>query len=150
MWNLGNLAQKAMDAVALIETTINDSVGIGEDSGEVVRARERAPTSDGWEKCDMSSHDEKATKDPPTSKQEMSFVDLKAAIDDIPKASDGKLESNAALLDALARIESLGDQVTSLKEELVLAQAAKISLEKQVKELQEENRILKMGVPSEN
>jgi hypothetical protein len=150
MWNLGDLAQKAMDAVALIETTINDSVGLGEDSGEVVRARERAPTSDGWEKCDMSSHDEKAAKDPPTSKQEMSFVDLKAAIDDIPKAADGKLESNVALLDALARIESLGDQVTSLKEELVLAQAAKILLEKQVKELQEKNRILKMGVSSDN
>ena len=153
MWNLGlsDLAQKAIDAVALIENTINDSVGVGEeDSVEVVR--ERAPTSDGWEKCDVSSHDsggvEKA-KDPPTS-QEMSFVDLKGVIDDIPKAEGGKMESDAALLDALARIDSLEDQVTSLKDELVLAQAANILLEKQIKDLQEENRSLKMGVSSGN
>jgi len=77
MWSLGlsDLAQKAKDAVALIESTINDSVGVGEEeedgSGEVVlRGRERAPTSDGWEKCDMSSHDSaggvgEKVKDPP-------------------------------------------------------------------------------------
>jgi hypothetical protein len=167
MWNLGlsDLAQKAKDAVALIESTINDSVGVGEeeeeDGGEVVlRGRERAPTSDGWEKCDMSSdHDsaggvEKAKDPPPASSQHgMSFVDLKGAIDDIPKAEGvGKMgESDAALLDdALARIDSLVDQVTSLKDELVLAQAAKVLLEKQVKDLQEENRSLKMIVSSGN
>jgi len=83
----------------------------------------------------------------------MSFVDLKGAIDDIPKAEGGgKMESSdAALLDdALARIDSLVDQVTSLKDELVLAQAAKFLLEKQVKDLQEENRSLKMGISSGN
>ena len=166
MWNLGlsDLAQKAKDAVALIESTINDSIGVGEeeedDSGEVVlRGRERAPTSDGWEKCDMSSaHDssggvEEKAKDPPppaSQQHEMSFVDLKGVIDDIPKAEGGKMESDAALLDALARIDSLEDQVTSLKDELVLAQAANILLEKQIKDLQEENRSLKMGVSSGN
>ena len=169
MWNLGlsDLAQKAKDAVALIESTINDSVGVVEeeedDSGEVVlRGRERAPTSDGWEKCEKSSaHDssggvEEKAKDPPppaSSQHEMSFVDLKGEIDDIPKAEGGgKMESSdAALLDdALARIDSLVDQVTSLKEELVLAQASRILLEKQVKDLQEENRSLKMGVSSGN
>jgi hypothetical protein len=156
MWNLGlsDLAQKAKDAVALIESTINVSVGVGEeDGGEVVRGRERAPTSDGWEKCDMSSHDShgvEKSKEPPTSQHEMSFVDLKGAIDDISKAGGGKMgESDAALLDALARIDSLEGQVTSLKDELALAQAVKVLLEKQVKELQEENRSLKMGVATD-
>ncbi len=164
MWSLAtDLAQKAKDAVALLESTINDSVGVGEvgeveevgeDSDEVAPGRERAPSSGGWEKCDFSSHDsggvEDATNDHRTAQQqEMSFVDLKAAMDEIPRSGDGELE-NAALLDALARIESLEGQVSSLKNELVLAQAAKISLEKQVKELEEQNRSLSLACASDN
>jgi hypothetical protein len=65
----------------------------------------------------------------------MSFVDLKGAIDDPKAEGGGKMESSdAALLDdALARIDSLVDQITSLKDELVLAQASKILCGERVK-----------------
>ena len=156
MWSLASdLAQKAKDAVALLESTINDSVGVGEESDEVAPGRERAPSSGGWEKCDVSSHGSGGVEDTAkdhraAQQQEMSFVDLKASMDEIPRSGDGKLESNAALLDALARIESLEGQVSSLKNELVLAQAKKISLEKQVKELEEQNRSLSLVCASDN
>jgi hypothetical protein len=151
MWSLAtDLAQKAKDAVALLESTINDSVGVGEDNDEVAPCRERAPSSGGWEKCDLSSHGSGPRDAPTAQQQEMSFVDLKAVMDEIPENDDGKLESNSALLDALARIESLEGQVSSLKNELVLAQAAKISLERQVKELEEQNRNLNLACASDN
>lgn len=120
--------------------------------------------SDGWEKCDDISdgdgEDGKEKAKPQqnmpqeASAQEMSFVDLKSAADSIPTTGSGGLESNDALLDALARIESLEKQVRSLKVELASAReaareesenyhATNLLLGQQVKELQEENRILK-------
>ncbi len=51
----------------------------------------------------------------------MSFVDLKGAINDIPKAEGG------------GKMESSDAQITSLKDELVLAQASKILCGERVK-----------------
>lgn len=120
--------------------------------------------SDGWEKCDDISdgdgEDEKEKAKPKQNMpqeatvQEMSFVDLKSAADSIPTAGSGRLESNDALLDALDRIESLEKQVSRLKVELASAReaareesenyhATNLLLGQQVKELQEENKILK-------
>mmetsp|Transcript_8404 Transcript_8404/g.15293 ORF Transcript_8404/g.15293 Transcript_8404/m.15293 type:complete len:173 (+) Transcript_8404:29-547(+) len=172
MWNnISSLAQIAKDAAALLEEQINDSIGMGAAAGHNVDASGDAGVdgdgpvrgSDGWEKCgDISSEDgsddEKVKKNMP---QEMSFVDLKSAAEAIPKNDAGGLESNAALLDALARIESLEEQVSSLKVELASAKeaareesenyhATNLLLEQQVKELQEENRSLKESGDSEN
>mmetsp|Transcript_36832 Transcript_36832/g.77276 ORF Transcript_36832/g.77276 Transcript_36832/m.77276 type:complete len:160 (-) Transcript_36832:403-882(-) len=151
MWgNLSSLAKKAKEAAALIEEQINDSVGAGAEGG---RCDAAASDGDGWEKCD---DDEKAEEKMPkeTAPQEMSFVDLKSAAESIPKTEGGGRESDAALLNALARIESLEKQVGSLKVDLALAReaareesenyhATNLLLENQVKELQEQNHVLK-------
>mmetsp|Transcript_10517 Transcript_10517/g.18468 ORF Transcript_10517/g.18468 Transcript_10517/m.18468 type:complete len:171 (-) Transcript_10517:7-519(-) len=170
MWNnISSLAQKAKEAAALIEEQINDSVGVGAEGDgvdDVVADGDGgapAPSSDGWEKCDdISSNggeDEKAEQH--SKPQEMSFVDLESAAKEIPKNESGELESNAALLDALAKIELLEKQVSSLKVELASAKdsarveyenyhATNLLLEQQVKELQEENEKLKEYSANEN
>jgi hypothetical protein len=131
-------------------------------------------SSGGWEKCDDISSDEGGDEDgkgkqlndtekEKSRPQEMSFVDLKGAVaKDIPKGSDDTargLESNvnSALMEALARLESLEKQVNSLKDELAAAReesqnyhATNLLLEQQVKELQEENTSLKESKTSEN
>lgn len=156
LWNLGlsDLAQTAKDALARIETTINESVGMDDDDedddqiveGElargVVTVRERAPTSEGWSMADGASLDDSggdSSSGVNVEKESQisdSFVDLKSlAMTDNPKNE----ENNAALMDALAQIKSLHFLVDSLKEELFLANAEKVMLENQVKKLQEEN-----------
>eukprot|EP01083_Nonionella_stella_P068703 182622_1 len=178
MWtDLSSIAQKAKEAAALIEKQINDSL-LGEGGGSKSSPSSPAAagagartddagsdlssdgngraegSSEGWEKCDDISSDgsggEKIKK--PDKKentpQEMSFVDLKAVAKEIPKNNDG--EPSKALLDALARMESLEKQVNSLKDELAVAReesqnyhATNLLLEQQIKELQEENKSLK-------
>lgn len=165
MWNLGlsDLAQTAKDALARIETTINESVGLddGDDDDEddddkivegelargVVTVRERAPTSEGWSMADGASLDDSggdSSSGVNVEKESQisdSFVDLKSlAMEGIPKDDEGRLESNTALTDALAQIESLQLLVASLQDELTLAKSEKAMLENQVKELQEENK----------
>mmetsp|Transcript_34383 Transcript_34383/g.63210 ORF Transcript_34383/g.63210 Transcript_34383/m.63210 type:complete len:160 (+) Transcript_34383:244-723(+) len=151
MWgNLSSLAKKAKEAAALIEEQINDSIGAG---AEGRRGDATTSDGDGWEKCDDGEEaKEKMLKE--TSPQEMSFVDLKSAAESIPKTESGGRESDATMLNALARIESLEKQVGSLKVDLALAReaareesenyhATNLLLEQQVKELQEENSVLK-------
>jgi len=166
MWNLGlsDLAQTAKDALARIETTINESVGLddGDDDDEddddkivegelargVVTVRDRAPTSEGWSMADGASLDDSGGESSSSgvnvekeSQISDSFVDLKSlAMEGIPKDDEGRLESNTALTDALAQIESLQLLVASLQDELTLAKSEKAMLENQVKELQEENK----------
>lgn len=174
MWtNISALAQKAKEAASIIENQINDSLGDGSGGAspsspaagaadgsldnmggdEAADSDERVPGSDGWEKCDDISSDDggedEQVKQPEKENrpQEMSFVDLKSAAADIPKNVSGGLESNAALLDALARIEALEKQVNSLKDELATAReesqnyhATNLLLEEQVKELQEQGK----------
>ena len=165
MWNLGlsDLAQTAKDALARIETTINESVGLddGDDDDEdddkivegelargVVTVRDRAPTSEGWSMADGASLDDSGGDSSSggvnvekESQISDSFVDLKSlAMEGIPKDYEGRLESNTALTDALAQIESLQLLVASLQDELTLAKSEKAILENQVKELQEENK----------
>jgi hypothetical protein len=166
MWNLGlsDLAQTAKDALARIETTINESVGLddGDDDDEdddkivegelargVVTVRDRAPTSEGWSMADGASLDDSGGESSSSSGVNVekesqisdSFVDLKSlAMEGIPKDDEGRLESNTALTDALAQIESLQLLVASLQDELTLAKSEKAMLENQVKELQEENK----------
>jgi hypothetical protein len=168
MWNLGlsDLAQTAKDALARIETTINESVGLdGEDDddneeddkvvmeGELARGvvtvtRDRAPTSEGWSMADGSASLDDSGGDNSSgvnvekeSQISDSFVDLKAMDDISPKDDERGLQNNnTALMDALAQIESLQLLVASLREELTLAKAEKVMLENQIKELQEENK----------
>ena len=170
MWNLGlsDLAQTAKDALARIETTINESVGLdGDDDddneeddkvvmegglarGVVTVTRDRAPTSEGWSMADGSASLDDSGGDNSSgvnvekeSQISDSFVDLKAMDDISPKDdNDGRgLQNNdTALMDALAQIESLQLLVASLREELTLAKAEKVMLENQIKELQEENK----------
>lgn len=160
MWNLGlsDLAQTAKDALARIETTINNSVGLDDDDDDdedddkivegelargVVTVRERAPISEGWSMADGASLDDSGGDSSSgvniekESQNSDSFIDLKSlAMADNPKNE----ENNTALMDALAQIKSLQLLVDSLKEELSLANAEKVMLENQVKELQEENK----------
>jgi hypothetical protein len=165
MWNLGlsDLAQTAKDALARIETTINESVGLdGDDDDDedddkvvmegelargVVTVRDRAPTSEGWSMADGNASLDDSGGDSSCgvnvekeSQVSDSFVDLKAT-DDISPKDDGRLQNNdTALTDALAQIESLQLLVASLRDELTLAKAEKVMLENQIKELQEENK----------
>lgn len=178
MWtNISSLAQKAKEAAAIFEEQINDSIGLNKDGAspspkanaaavdggrsdggddEAADGVERVGGSDGgWEKCGDNSSDDDGDDKPLKLKdgksQEMSYVDLKSAAEDVPKRDDsGGMEANTALSDALARIESLEKQALSLKNELAAAReesqnyhATNLLLEQQVKELQEENRSLK-------
>ena len=149
MWsNLSSLAQKAKEAASLIEGQINDALNEGDfpDDGDERTSR----GGDGWEKCGDIKDEEAEKVDPPTQAPSsgMSFVDL--AAQDIPKNGSGEPETDAALLDALARVEVLEKQVNALKDELAAAREesenyhqTNLLLEQQVKELTEENRALK-------
>jgi hypothetical protein len=126
MWNLGlsDLAQTAKDALARIETTINESVGLdGDDDddnenddkvvmegdlarGVVTVTRDRAPTSEGWSMADGSASLDDSGGDNSSSSSGVnvekesqisdSFVDLKAMDDISPKDdNDGRgLQNN--------------------------------------------------------
>ena len=157
MWsNLSNLAQHAKDAAALIEGQINDSLKYDDDDDEAADGERRSRgTSDGWEKCDddISSDEgkggEKANRLPDKS-SELSFVDLKAAAADIPKNPSGELETDPALLEALAKIDILEKQVNSLKDELAGAReeaanhhSTLLLQRERIEELEKENRSLK-------
>jgi hypothetical protein len=173
MWSkITDLAQKAKEAAASIENDINNSVGLGggaasggtnDDSEE-----ESAPSaSDGWDKCDVSLHngivmDEKLnTNEQENDKsKEISFVDLKAAVDDIPIISQARTSDNEqvaapvrsdglprndepksdnrALKDALERIASLEREVQRLQNELASAHNTTLKLQIRIEDLEEE------------
>ena len=155
MWsNLSNLAQHAKDAAALIEGQINDSLKYDDDDDEAADGERRSRgTSDGWEKCDddISSDEGKDKRAKlPDKSSEISFVDLKAAAEDIPKNPSGELETDPALLEALAKIDILEKQVNSLKDELAGAReeaanhhSTLLLQQERIEELEKENRSLK-------
>ncbi|KAL3765759.1 hypothetical protein ACHAWU_009727 [Discostella pseudostelligera] len=173
MWSkITDLAQKAKEAAAFIENDINNSVGLGggaasggtNDDSET----ESAPSaSDGWDKCDVSLHsgivtDEKlntSSEQENDKSKEISFVDLKAAVDDIPIISpartsdneqvaapvrsddlprnDEPKSENVALKDALERIASLEKEVQKLQNELASAHNTTLKLQIQIEDLEE-------------
>lgn len=158
MWsNISSLAQSAKDAAALIEGQINDSLKYDDDDDEAADGERRSRgTSDGWEKCDddISSDEgkggEKAKLPGDNKSSEISFVDLKAAAEDIPKNPCGELETDPALLEALAKIDILEKQVNSLKDELAGAReeaanhhSTLLLQRERIEELEKENRSLK-------
>lgn len=175
MWsNLTALAQKAKEAAALIESEINNSIGF-EQTMEPPSADDTAPNSGdgGWDKCDVSLHDGtindgtiEVNKEENTNSKEISFVDLKAAVDDKPSIyqernqSDGVVvpsrmddfscydepkSDSGALVDALERISLLEQQVCSLRDELALAHNTTLQLQNKIDDLEEQNKSLKEG-----
>ena len=171
MWsNLTSIAQKAKEAAARIESEINNSIGFGEiDDTE---AAESANNSDGWDKCDVSSHDVAIHDSSPrenemenATSKEISFVDLKGAVESIPctyphrksddehvdvparmddfPSNDEPTTDNIALVDALERISSLEQHVRSLQDELSSAHNTTLQLLNKIRDLEEQNERLK-------
>ncbi len=176
MWsNLTAIAQKAKEAAARIESEINNSIGFGEigpTEKDDTEAPESAHNSDGWDKCDAPSNDvaitdssPKANKKETVISKEISFVDLKAAVEDIPctnqhrksdnervvvpagmddfPSNDEPTTDNLALADALKRISSFEQHVRSLRDELASAHNTTLQLQNKIQDLEEQNKRLK-------
>lgn len=140
MWsNISSLAQRASDGLRDIETQINQSLGANsqadDDAGgggdDIINAESQhsaAQSSEGWEKCSEPDLDRDHA-------QEMSFVDLKSAVD-VSSIDDVENRSEAArdvspsidLATALKMIKSLERQNANLKQKLedVEAENAKL------------------------
>lgn len=148
MWtNLSVLAQKAKDAAALIENEINNSVGLG----EVSMTEKKKTDDDGWDKCDVSlgGNPNVNEQNNDCKPKEISFVDLKAAVNDIPSIYKEPNTGNIALrvdvddhgIDALARMDDfpcIDNEQKSDGEALIDALARIEVLEKQVYLLRDE------------
>ena len=169
MWNLSSLAQRAKDAAVQIENQINDSIGAILPDEEDENAAE--PETDGYlnveEECvSFSERDEETQQhcdddidaqpkgmrqrvESAPSTGEISFVDLKSVL---PESYDGNSatvnnDSMGALLGRVALLEqtvkSLEEQLMSAKEESEKYYASNLELMEQVRELKEENKLLK-------
>ena len=157
MWsNLSAIAEKAKEVAATIDQQMNDAMASNSDD-------EEEASRQGWDKCDKDEvTDKKSSSIAPAPNSGMSFVDLKAEADNIPKVGascvdlnaadipDNATAENAELVAARAKIQSLEEQVNTLKDELAAAReesqnnhARNVLLEKQMKELKEENESLK-------
>ena len=172
MWNLSSLAQKAKDAAAQIEHQINDSIGAiipEEDENAIAANPDNQEETDGYlnveEECvSFAERDEDTQQqhgdddddavtqteamrprvESAPSTGEISFVDLKSAL---PESFDG---NSAAVEEALGRIalleqmvKSLEEQLTTEKEESEKYYSSNLELMEQVRELKEENELLK-------
>jgi len=173
MWNLSSLAQKAKDAAAQIEHQINDSIGAiipEEDENAIAANPDNQEETDGYlnveEECvSFAERDEETQQqhgndddddavtqtkamrprvESAPSTGEISFVDLKSAL---PESFDG---NSAAVEEALGRIALLEQMVKSLEEQLTTAKeesekyySSNLELMEQVRELKEENELLK-------
>jgi len=156
MWsNLSAIAEKAKEVAATIDQQMNDAMASNSDD-------EEEASRQGWDKCDKDEvTDKKSSSIAPAPNSGMSFVDLKAEAN-IPKAGSSCVDLNAAdildtttaenaeLVAARAKIQSLEEQVNTLKDELAAVReesqnnhARNVLLEKQMKELKEENESLK-------
>jgi len=166
MWNLSSLAQRAKDAAAQIEHQINDSIGLEESGSPVSPASnpdQQEESEAGYlnveEECVSFSEATDDDVDRPISTRlhiesapntgEISFVDLKSAL---PQSYDGSAAD--ALEEALVRIDLLEQQVKSLEEQLMSAKdesekyySSNIELMEQVRELRDENDLLKENSP---
>ena len=118
------MAQRASDGLRDIETQINQSLGAdshaddvagGDDIINADSQHSASPSSEGWEKCSDPDLDKDRA-------QEMSFVDLKSAVD------VSSVSQSIDLATALKMIESLERQNANLKQKLedVEAENAKL------------------------
>ena len=170
MWNLSALAQRAKDAAVQIENQINDSIGANTPDGDENAAAEN-PETDGYlnveEECvSFSERDEETQQhcdddidtQPKDTRQrvesapstgEISFVDLKSVL---PESCDGNsaVGNNDSIEGLLGRVTLLEQTVKSLEEQLMSAKeesekyyASNVELLEQVRELKEENKLLK-------
>lgn len=148
MWsNLSAIADKAKEVAALVDQQMNDAMASNSDDEEA--------TKQGWDTCEKDgSTNKKSSSIAQAPNSGMSFVDLKAETDNLPKVGSSCVDLNAAdipdtatenaeLVAARAKIQSLEKQVNALKDELTAAReesqnnhARNISLEKQIKELE--------------
>ena len=173
MWNLSALAQRAKDAAVQIENQINDSIGaiIPEDEDENAAAEN--PETDGYlnveEECvsfserddetqqhcdddiDTQPKDTRQRVESAPSTGEISFVDLKSVLPE-PESCDGNsaVGNNDSIEELLGRVTLLEQTVKSLEEQLMSAKeesekyyASNVELLEQVRELKEENKLLK-------
>jgi len=158
MWsNLSAIAEKAREAAAMIDQQMNDAMASSNSDDD-----EEEATKQGWDTCDKEATNKKSSTIAQAPNSGMSFVDLKAEADNIPKVGSSCVDLNAAdipdtataenteLVAARAKIQSLEEQVNTLKDELAAAReesqnnhARNVLLEKQIKELQDENESLK-------
>mmetsp|Transcript_24420 Transcript_24420/g.34976 ORF Transcript_24420/g.34976 Transcript_24420/m.34976 type:complete len:191 (-) Transcript_24420:109-681(-) len=173
MWNLASLAQRAKEAAEQIENQINDSIGAiipdEDENAAAVENPEQQEETDGYlnveEECVSFSDRIEETQQhcdqnnivtqPKTGRQrvesapstgEISFVDLKEQSFDGNSAAvdDNEMEEalgRVALLEQM--VKSLEEQLTSAKEESEKYYASNLELMEQVRELKEENRLLK-------
>ena len=167
MWNLSTLAQRAKDAAVHIENQINDSIGaVIPDEDENAAAEN--PETDGYlnveEECvSFSERDEETQQhcdddnvdtQPKDTRQrvesapstgEISFVDLKSVLQE--SSAVGNNDSIEGLLGRVTLLEqtvkSLEEQLMSAKEESEKYYASNVELLEQVRELKEENKLLK-------
>jgi hypothetical protein len=150
MWsNLSAIAEKAREAAAMIDQQMNDAMASNSDDDDEEATK--------WDTCDKDdSTNKKSSSIAPAPNSGMSFVDLKAEADNIPKAGSSCVDLNAEdipdtvedteLVAARAKIQSLEKQVNALKDELAAAReesqnnhARNIYLEKQIELKDEKN-----------
>lgn len=173
MWNLSSLAQRAKEAAEQIENQINDSIGAiipDEDENVAVENPEQQEEeTDGYlnveEECvsfadrieetqqqcgddniDTQLQPVRQRVESAPSTGEISFVDLKEQFSDGNSAA----VDNESLKEALGRVVLLEQMVKSLEEQLMSAKeeseknyTANLELMEQVRELKEENKMLK-------
>ena len=148
MWsNLSAIAEKAREAAAMIDQQMNDAMASSKSDDE------EEATKQGWDTCDKEATNKKSSSIAQAPNSGMSFVDLKAEADNIINAADipdTAIAENTELVAARAKIQSLEEQVNTLKDELAAAKeesqnnhTRNVLLEKQMKELKEENESLK-------
>ena len=148
MWsNLSAIAEKAREAAAMIDQQMNDAMASSKSDDE-------EDAKQGWDTCDKEATNKKSSSSIAQAPNSgMSFVDLKAEADNIINAADipdTAIAENTELVAARAKIQSLEEQVNTLKDELAAAKeesqnnhTRNVLLEKQMKELKEENESLK-------
>ena len=171
MWDLSSLAQKAKEAVATIESEINDSVGYVDtevigvssllspavpDNNETddyfkVEEEEEIAFSEA-EPSESTTVNEKTHKKDDAIKDGESSGGWDQCEDVITKEKDV-----TSLSDAQVKIDELEKEVQQLKEELIaerdeakLLRMTNLELEQQIRDLTEENMSLKMNMSAKD
>ena len=158
MWDLSSLAQKAKEAVATIESEINNSVGYADAGVSSLFSDSTAatPASDNNIDADYFKVEEEEVSfseaDPLEKDNENTTLVEKAT-----KYDDENVDSNnistTTSSGILSKIEQLEKELGILKEELIAAReeaksyrVRNLELEQQVRDLTEENMSLKMNI----
>ena len=171
MWDLSSLAQKAKEAVATIESEINDSVGYVDSDVIGVSSLLSPAAPDNNETDDYFKVEEEEIAFSEAEPSETTTVNEKTNKKDATATKDGegsggwdqcedvitKEQYVTNLSEAQVKIDELEKEVQQLKEELIagrdeakLLRVTNLELEQQVRDLTEENMSLKMNMSAKD